>query len=148
MRGSIVRYCLVGALAVGASAGALFAQAKMNVKLGLWETTATMQGMPPGDPQKICITADKVATGAFDDPPGAVCKHTVTGQTASTMDVKASCVSKEPPMSGTSTMHVVASSPTAVKGTLQTTMEMGGRSMAMNGTFTSKFVAASCGDIK
>jgi hypothetical protein len=27
-------------------------------------------------------------------------------------------------------------------------MEMGGRSMTMNGTFTSKFVADKCGDIK
>jgi hypothetical protein len=51
-------------------------------------------------------------------------------------------------MNGSSTMHVVASSPTSVKGTLATTMEMGGRSMTMNGTFTSKFIADKCGDIK
>jgi hypothetical protein len=147
MRRSIVRYCLFSLLAVSASAGAVLAQAKFAVKLGLWETTSTMEGAT-SDPAKICITAEKIATGAFDDPPNAECKHTITGQTATTMDVKATCASKEPPMSGTNTMHIQALSPTNVKGSMSTTMSMGGRSMTMNGTFTSKFVADKCGDVK
>lgn len=148
MRRSIVICSLAGALAVSASAAVLFAQAKINVKLGLWEINSVSKEMGPSDPQKICITAEKLASGAFDDPPHAVCKHTITGQTATTMDVKATCTSTDPPMSGTSTMHVEAVSPTSVKGTNAITMNAGGGPMTMTNTFTSKFLAASCGDIK
>lgn len=148
MRRSIVVCCLAGALAVSVSAAILVAQAKLNVKLGLWETTTVMKDLGASDPQKICITAEKVNTGAFDDPPGAVCKHTITGQTATTMDVKATCESKQPPMTGGSTLHIDVVSPTSVKGTITATQSMGAQSMTMSGTLTSKFIADKCGDVK
>jgi hypothetical protein len=123
--------------------------AKPNVKLGLWETVMTMEGMGPGTPQKLCVTAAKLATGAFDEAPNTECKRTVTASTATSMDVTEACANpKDPAMTGTGNLHIQVVTPESVKGTLATKMSMGGRSMTMNGTFTSKFVSADCGSIK
>ena len=93
--------------------------------------------------------AEKLATGAFDSAPDQECKRTVTGSTASSMDVKEACASKDNPgMTGNGTLHIQVIDPQNVKGTLATTLSMGGRSMQMNGTFTSKWVSADCGAIK
>ncbi len=149
MRHVMTRSILFAALTASVPAAILAAQAKPNVKLGLWETVMTMEGMPPGDPQKLCVTAAKLATGAFDEPPGADCKRTVTGSTATTMDVTETCANKKDPgMTGTGMLHIQVVSPESVKGTLVTKMAMEGRSMTLNGTFTSKFVSADCGNIK
>ena len=149
MRRSIIHLVLFAALAVSASAAMLAAQAKPNVKLGLWETVMTMEGMGPGQPQKICITAEKIATGAFDEMPDQNCQRTVTGSTATSMDVTETCANKkDPSASGSGTLHIQVVTPESVKGTLATKLSMGGRSMAMNGTFTSKFLSADCGKIK
>ncbi len=127
----------------------LAAQAKPNVKLGLWETVMTMEGMGPGEPRKICITAAKLATGAFDDSPDQDCKRAVTNSTATTMDVTETCARKaDPGVTGTGQLHLQVMSPESVKGTLATKLSMSGRSMAINGTLTAKFVSTDCGNIK
>ena len=149
MRRSFFRSMSVAVLAASVPVLILAAQAKPNVKLGLWESITTMEGGQPGTPQKICITAEKLATGAFDSAPDQECKRTVTGSTASSMDVKEACASKDNPgMTGNGTLHIQVIDPQNVKGTLATTLSMGGRSMQMNGTFTSKWVSADCGAIK
>jgi hypothetical protein len=140
---------LFAVLAACVPAAMLAAQAKPNVKLGLWESVMTMEGMGAGQPQKICITAAKLAAGAFDDVPNQECKRTVTSSTATSMDVTETCASKnDPSMTGTGQLHIQVVNPENVKGTLSTKMSMGGRSMTMNGTFTSKFVSTDCGNIK
>ncbi len=149
MRRSTVRLLLLATLAAGVPAAILAAQARPNVKLGLWESVTTMQGMGAGQPHRVCITAEKLATGAFDDAPDQECKRKVTGSTATSMDVTEVCANaKDPSMAGNATLHIDVVSNESVKGTLATTMSMGGRSMTMNGTFTSKFVSADCGKIK
>jgi hypothetical protein len=149
MRRSIVRLVLFAALAATVPAAIIAAQAKPNVKLGLWESVMTMEGMGPGQPQKICITAAKLATGAFDETQDQDCKRTVTSSTAQSMDVTETCARKnDPSMTGSGTLHIQVVTPESVKGTLATKLSMGGRSMTMNGTFTSKFISADCGTIK
>jgi len=149
MRRSIIRVVLF-ALAASVPAAIVAAQAaKPNVKLGLWETVMTMENMGPGEARKICITAAKLATGAFDDSPDQDCKRTVTSSTASSMDVSETCARKaDPGVTGTGQLHLQVVSPESVKGTLATKLSMTGRSMTMNGTLTAKFVSADCGNIK
>lgn len=149
MRRLVTRSILFAMLTASVPAAILAAQARPNVKLGLWETVMTMEGMGPNEPHRICITPERLATGDFDDSPDQDCKRTVTGSTATSMDVTETCASKkDPSMSGTGTLHIQVVSPESVKGTLATKLAMGGRSMTMNGTFTSKFVSADCGKIK
>lgn len=150
MRPSFIRLVLFAMLAASVSAAIVAAQtAKPNVKLGLWETVMTMEGMGPGEPRKVCITAEKLATGAFDDSPDQECKRTVTGSTASSMDVTETCARKaDPGVTGTGTLHLQVLSPESVKGTLLTKLSMTGRSMTMNGALTAKFVSTDCGKIK
>jgi hypothetical protein len=149
MRRVAVRSMLFAMLVASVPAAILAAQAKPNVKLGLWESVMTMEGMGAGEPRKLCLTAEKLATGAFDEVSGQECKRTVTGSTASSMDVSEACASKnDPAMTGSAQLHIQVVSPESVKGTLATKMMMGGRSMTLNGTFTSKFLSADCGTIK
>lgn len=149
MRRSFIRSMCFAALAAGVPAVMLAAQARPNVKLGLWETVMTMEGMQPGQPQKLCLTAERLATGSFDPTPDAECKHTVTGSTATSMDVTETCANKnDPSMTGNGQLHIQVLSPESVKGTLATKMSMAGRSMTLNGTFTSKFISTDCGTIK
>ena len=148
MRRAVTRTILFATLAA-VPVTILAAQAKPNVKLGLWETVMTMENMGPGQPQKICITAEKLATGAFDQAPDQECKRTVTGSTATSMDVAETCASKnDPAMTGSGQLHIQVVSPESVKGTLATKLSMGGRSMTMNGTLAAKFLSADCGNIK
>jgi hypothetical protein len=149
MRRSIIRLVLF-ALAASVPAAIVAAQAaKPNVKLGLWETVMTMEGMGPGEPRKVCITAAKLATGAFDDSPDQDCKRTVTSSTVSSMDVTETCARKaDPGVTGTGQLHLQVLTPESVKGTLATKLSMTGRSMTMNGALTAKFVSADCGNIK
>ena len=65
MRRSFFRSMSVAVLAASVPVLILAAQAKPNVKLGLWESITTMEGGQPGTPQKICITAEKLATGGI-----------------------------------------------------------------------------------
>jgi len=151
MRHSIVRSMLVVTLAASVPAVMLAAQivAKPNVKLGLWESTTTIQGRGPGEAHKICVTAAKLATGDFDEAPDQNCKRTVTGSTTSSMDISETCADRnDPSMNGSGTLHIDVLSPTSVKGTLATKISMAGRSMTVNGTFTSKFLSADCGNVK
>ncbi len=151
MRRLVTRSMLFAALAAGVPAAILAAQttAKPNVKLGLWESVMTMEGMGAGEPKKVCITAEKLATGDFDATPDTDCKRTVTSSTATSMDVTENCANKnDPTMSGIGQLHIQVVNNENVKGTLATKMSMGGRSMTMNGTFTSKFISADCGKIK
>jgi hypothetical protein len=151
MRHSIVRSFLFALLAAGVPAVILAAQivAKPNVKLGLWESTTTMQGRGPGEAHKICITDAKLGTGDFDEAPDQNCKRTVTKSTTTSMDITEACADRnDPSMNGSGTLHIDVLTPTSVKGTITTTVSMAGRSMTMNGTFTSKFVSADCGDVK
>jgi hypothetical protein len=151
MRHSVVRSILFTALAASVPAAIVAAQivAKPNVRLGLWESTTTMDGRGPGEAHKICITAAKLATGDFDEAPDQNCKRTVTGSTTTSMDISETCADrKDPSMNGSGTLHIDVLTPTSVKGTVTTKLSMAGRSMTVNGTFTSKFVSADCGNIK
>lgn len=149
MRAMSARRGIAVAIGLAALGAVVAAQAKFSVKPGLWESTTTMEGMGPGETHKVCITPEKLASGAFDDTPSQECKHSVKTQTATTMDVTEACTSKDTPgMTGQATLHLEALSPTTAKGSIATTMSMSGRSMTMNGTFTSKWIAASCGDVK
>jgi hypothetical protein len=151
MRHSIVRSILLATAAAAVPAVILGAQivAKPNVKLGLWESTTTIEGRGAGETHKICITDAKLATGDFDEAPDQNCKRTLTKSTTTAMEITEACADRnDPSMNGTGTLHIDVLSPTSVKGTLTTKISMAGRSMTVNGTFTSKFVSADCGNVK
>jgi Protein of unknown function (DUF3617) len=150
----------------------------LDVKLGLWETTVTttMTGlptipdsalaqMPPDQRAKIeqmiqerngkptttksCLTKDKLQnTNPFQKaPPG--CTYTVLSSTGSKMEVKMECTRNGMTMAGN--VVVNASDSENVKGTVHmnatsSTGESG--AMKMDSSFTSKWVAAACGDVQ
>ncbi len=156
----------------------------LNVKVGLWETTVTMNmtGMPAipdsvlaqippeqrakmqqmidernGKPTttKSCLTKEKLQnTNPFQKAPQG-CTYTVLSSSGSKMEVKMECVRNG--MTATSHIVVTASDSENVKGTMHmnTTSSSGssdsagaGAGMKMDGTFTSKWVGASCGDVQ
>lgn len=131
----------------------------MNIKMGLWETTTTTQmtmmgqSMPAQAPHtmKVCMTPKKLQTGTFDAPDpksGMSCTREITGQTATSTDIKMACTIDKMPgstLNGTGHYDVVAPDHVTSKSTMSMTGQM---AMTMNMTAEMKFVAADCGDVK
>jgi len=149
----------------------LFAAEPLNVKLGQWETTTSMQmsgmpGIPPealaqmtpqqrqmveermkslqGKPttSKYCVKqedVDKAMKFGTDDKD---CTRTIVTSTSTAQEIKIEC--NRDGSKSTGTVRVDASNRENVKGTIQMNMNSGGRSMTMNGTFTSKWLGATC----
>ena len=151
----------------------------LNVKLGLWQTTVTMSGLPampaipdgvlaqmPADQRakieavmkgqpmttKSCMTKDKLEKSeGFRSAPKS-CAYTVISSTGSKLEMKLSCTQNGMTMTGN--VHVEATDSENVKGSIQMNTsgnggaDAGGNTMNMNSTFTSKWLAAACGDVQ
>ncbi len=144
-----------------------------DIKTGLWETTTNnhMTGVPPipddvlarmtpeqrqramsmgaGGPRtvKVCVTEENLKKGTdFGGNDRANCKRTVLNSTAKGADVQAECTDKD----GTSTVkvHYEVTSRESANGTVHVDINRMGKAMAIDGTFQSKWVADSCGDVK
>jgi len=162
-----------------AMAGGLLAQASpmLNVKLGLWEMTSTidmsgamggvdtskmtpdqqamiagmMRGSMAPTVTKQCMTKEKVSEANFDKPrPGETCTHKVTKSSATVTDVTENCKGDSGDTS-TAEMHIEATSSTTVKITGKSTGTMGSRGRGpstVTFTINGKWLATDCGDVK
>ncbi len=158
-----------------ATPGPASAQA-LNIKLGLWETTTTIQmsGAPPIDTSKMtpeqrarimgaleasrkrgatphtrrsCMTKDKLAKDLLQDKNDRSCKETVIASSSTAFAVRMACSSEG---GGTSSgeWHFEATTPEQVTAIGQFTIEKAGNKMTSTSTLTGKWLGASCGDVK
>ncbi len=153
---------------------ALAAQAPaLNVKMGLWEITSTMNmggampvpdtsNMTPEQKQRMesamrgamgqpmvtrtCMTREKFNDSNFmSSGSDNTCKQVLTTNTATTLDGTVTCTGDRA-MSGE--MHVQAPSPTAFTGTMKVNAAAGGRAMVVDMKMQGKWLGADCGDVK
>ena len=161
-------------LSLAGASSLILAQAPppLNIKLGLWEMTMTMDmgAAPPGvdtskmTPEQIaqmrsmmrgrgasmppvvnksCMTRAKLAEYRLTtDRDGTTCTSTLVKGTATSMDLKQVCTGTNP---STSDIHVDAPSQTDMKMTMKPTS---GRGAGMTITMASKWLQADCGEIK
>ena len=139
-----------------ASAMAIAHANVLNLKAGLWQTTArikmTMAGMPtgqtPGHPvvSKSCITDKQLAdVKNFAPADRPDCKQTILKNTASEVDAKIECTGRS---QASMTGSFKSSSPTAYSGVLQGTVSEQGQSIPISNTIEGKWLSADCGDVK
>lgn len=167
--------CVAAVLVSASLAVVVCAQsAGLDVKLGLWEITqsAGVGGMPGVDtskmspeqlaqiqammsaaglqahPMKTCLTKEKLEKETYAlimaSPGNSHCKQKLTTNTSSALDGTVECRGSESP----SQLHVEAASPTSIKGSIETTNTMRGRSMTTTMNVTGAWVGADCGKIK
>jgi len=149
----------------------------LDVKLGLWETTyvTQMSGLPPIPPEmlakmtpeqkakmammmkereaegpkthtdKKCVTKEDLSKakllGEQKD-----CTTTVLTSTPRKLEAKMECHQEGGNAAGNLMFEAVDSS--NVKGTVHMVANGGGNTMTYDTKFTSKYVSASCGDVK
>ena len=164
---------LTALIALGVVACAMLWAETMNVKLGEWESTSTVQlaGMPP-IPQEVldkmtpqqrqmmeermkgnssphtttskgCLTKEDLDKGFNVGNDDKACKRTIISSTSSKQEFKIEC-NRENGSQQTGTVKIEASSPESAKGSMQMTMTGGGRSMTSNATFSSKWLGPTC----
>jgi hypothetical protein len=93
---------------------------------------------------KSCETKEKLAEQPFNDQ--KECKQTVVTSTGRRIEMKISCQYGDVKSAGT--MNIEALSPESVKGSGQMTSNGGGHTMAINTTFSAKWLGPSCGNVK
>jgi hypothetical protein len=149
------------------------ARTALNVKLGLWEMTTSVQmsGMPAPEPSgkmtpeekarldaamkgaaaaaatphttRTCLTREKLDKSLFQDSQQS-CKQTMITNTATVNAFKFECTGQPP---STGEFHFEALTPESVKGTGTFTMT-GSTRMTSRMTMTAKWIGESCGDVK
>ena len=163
-----------GAAAALAVTAVLAAQApNLDVRMGLWETTATttMNNMMAGvdtskmnDQQKAqieammknmqgkpmvtksCMTKEKFEKQNFmQQRPNSDCKQTITTNTRTAMDSTVVCTTPE---AMTAQAHIEAASPTSFKGTVHSKASARGREIEVTLDLSGKWLGADCGDVK
>jgi hypothetical protein len=149
----------------------------LNVKTGLWESTWTssVSGRPPIPAElaakmtpeqkerfeammnsiasqapkprtnRSCLTKEKLEKDPFNEQSKG-CKENVLASTGSKMDIQETCPRGDITMDFT--VHIEAVDSEHVTGTMKSNMAGGGNTMNTNGTFTSKWLGAACGDTK
>jgi hypothetical protein len=149
----------------------------LNVKVGLWETTVTMNmggmagipdsvlaQMPPDQRAKIqqaiqaqngkpmtsksCVTKERLQNSNPFQKPTPGCTYTVLSSSESKMEVKMVCVRNGMTMNGS--VVVTATDSENIKGAINTNTasSSGSSSGGMKMDFTSKWIGSSCGDVK
>jgi Protein of unknown function (DUF3617) len=147
----------------------------LNVKTGLWETTwsdkitgrlpipqdtldkmtpeqrakfeAAMNNMAEQTPKtrtaRSCLTKEKLEKDPFnrDDKE---CTETVLTSTGSKVEVQEVCTHENAKTDVR--VHIEALDSENVKGTVESNASGGGKTMSINGTFTSKWLGAVCTD--
>jgi len=171
----IVLTGFVAAAAIAIASSSIAQGTKLNVRLGLWETTSVSQtaGMPSidlsnlppeararaeaamkareamqGTPQvqKYCLTKEKLEKELFQEKEmDPSCKRTTVEDSATVKAFRIECTA---PQKMAGDMRFEAVSPTAVKGTIKFNMDAKGSPMTVNSTFTAKWLGEACGDVK
>ncbi len=148
----------------------------LDVKVGLWEITTThsMTGQIPMSPEQLakltpeqraslekglgnvvgpttkthkeCITREKLEKDLVfgTDRPG--CSRTVLTSTSNKFEAKLHCEEKGSKTDGTLVLDVLDSE--KGQGTMEAVASNGERTMNVHVSFSTKYLAAACGDIK
>ena len=167
----------IAALAATTTAAALIAYAgdvgvKLNVKLGLWEVTTSgktgdipeqmLAQIPPERRAQMiaaikasanrtrtyrqCMTAEKLAKGFDVQPTREGCQRTVVSNTSTDMTVREQCTGSEGAQNIEAHFH--ADSSQSVTGTVSAVITRGSQTMTVDNNMQSKWLGASCGDVK
>ena len=161
------------AAALLAGAALASAQQKIDVKTGLWEVTTVTDasGMPPIDLSKLppdarakveammkakqasgpqthttksCLTEAKLEKDLFSDEQ-ASCKRTVISSTPTNIHMKVECTG---PRKTSGEGEFTATSRESATGWFKLLSTDGTNTMTVNTKITSKWLGASCGDVK
>ena len=120
----------------------------LNVKAGLWQVTGTNQfgAAPVKVNYKKCITTKDLNTNPWVNGPEEKCTWTVVNSTGTDMEVKGtSCeAGKEYGMNTNIDLKLHAVDSENVKASMQGSSTGNGQTMNVNGTFTGKWMSASC----
>jgi hypothetical protein len=117
-------------------------RAKMQAVLA-----ATMARAGKPHVYKSCVTEKSLQRG-FDPSEhssGEKCKSTVLSSSASMMDVRVECVGERHGEHTNGHFHFVASSPVAMKGTIDMTMSDGAHTMRVKRVMQGQWLSADCG---
>ena len=149
----------------------------LNVKTGLWETswTSSVSGRPPipadmlekltpeqrarfeaamqrmasqtpkSRSNRSCLTKEKLERDPFNEKDKS-CTETVLTSTGSKMEVREVCTQEN--ATTDMTVHIEAVDSEHVRGSVKSNTSGGGNTMNVNGSFTSKWLGAACGDTK
>ncbi len=145
----------------------------LGIKLGEWQMTSTikMSGQAPSFDSsqmtaeqkarmeamlkalmttrtattKTCMTKDRMQQTGFllggDEGDAQSCKRTLNTNTKRVLDSKVECTGEN---AQSAALHVEATAPTSVKGTIHSTRTREGRTMVMDVTFTGKWLQSAC----
>jgi hypothetical protein len=100
---------------------------------------------PKSRTNKSCLTEEKLKKDPFNNE-NKSCTQTVLSSIGSKMDVHEVCAGEA--LKTDMTVHIEAADSEHVVGTVKSNMSGGGNTMNVNGTFTSKWLGAACGDTK
>ena len=171
---SIVRLCFLGGLGVLAAVPPAAAQTALNVKLGLWEVTSTIQhsGTPPVDISRVppaqraqveammksqmaqatapttrkqCVTKEDIDRAFMNEHRDESCTRTIVQSTSTVLALRMTCTGATK-MNGD--VRFDAITPEAVKGVMKFDMEGEGHTMTVNSTVAAKWISSSCAGVK
>ena len=150
----------------------------LNIKPGLWESTRTIKtagAMPiPAEllnrltpeqrarmeermkahsagrsnttTEKHCVTKEDLEKDRLKLAEAKECTTTVLNSTSTSVRAKLVCDTQG--MHATGSLELVAADPEHLNGSYHSTMNGNGHTMNVEGTWTSKWVSASCGNAK
>jgi Protein of unknown function (DUF3617) len=150
----------------------------LNIKPGLWESTRTINraGEPPIPAEMLnrltpeqrarmeermkahstahtntttethCVTKEDLERDRLKLAEAKECTTKVVDSTTTT--VKAKIVCDQQGMHATGTLELVAADPEHMNGSYHSTVNGEGHTMNVDGTWTSKWLGSSCGDVK
>jgi len=150
----------------------------LNIKPGLWESTRTIQrtgempipaemlnrltpeqrarmeermkansaGHTSTKTEKHCVTREDLEKERMKLLESEDCTTTVVSSTSTTLKGKMVCETQG--MHATGTLELVAADPEHLNGSYHSTVDGNGRTMNMEGNWTSKWLGSSCGNVK
>jgi hypothetical protein len=150
----------------------------LNIKPGLWESTRTMKrtgempiptemlnrltpeqrarmeermkansgGHTSTVTEKHCITREDLERDRLKIAEAKECTTTVVNSTSTNLKGKMVCETAG--MHSTGTLELVAVDPEHINGSYHSTVDGNDHSMNFEGTWTSKWLGSSCGDVK
>jgi hypothetical protein len=96
--------------------------------------------------EKHCVTKEDMERDRLKLAEAKECTTTVLNSTTTT--VKAKLVCDQEGMHATGTLELVAADSEHVSGSYQSTVNAGGQAMNVQGTWASKWLGSSCGDVR
>ena len=150
----------------------------LNIKPGLWESTRTIKrtgempiptellnrltpeqrarmeermkansgGRTSTETEKHCVTREDLERDRLKIAEAKECTTTVVNSTSTNLRGKIVCETAG--MHATGMLELVAADPEHVNGSYHSTVDGNDHTIKLEGTWTSKWLAASCGDVK